>query len=293
MNISLRKSREILTLSRGDAVTKRNLFDLIQYSKVEGSQFWDGVENRIGNTPQQGINWIGMNPICIAVLIKTRVGSYDEDGWVEGSEDLYRYSFKSVKGRISYAEKANAVLINQPKIGYPILLFIESRDRWIYQGSFGVTELHDGFVVLSRGAVSTALSEEQLLEEIDVSYIEGDRRYVTHLMAERNKKVVSIVKSKQGAACDICELNFFERYGVECIEAHHKKPISTYCSSYIVAPSDFALLCPSCHRAVHKYMRVYGGNYLDIKKSIVEKFGKMRDIDVHWESGGELTQPVL
>ncbi len=274
MNVNLRKSREILTLSRGDAVTKRNLFDLIQYSKVEGSPFWDGFENRIGNTPQQGINWLGLNSDCVAVLIKTRVGLYDEDGWVEGSEDLYRYSFKSVKGRILYAEKANAVLINQPKSGYPILLFIESRDRWIYQGSFGVTELHDGFVVLSRAAVSTMLSEEQLLEETGVSYTEGDRRYVTHLLAERNKKVVSIVKSKQSSACDICGLQPFERYGVECIEAHHKKPISTYSSAYVVNPSDFALLCPNCHRAVHKYMKVQGGDYLHIKKSIVEIFEK-------------------
>ena len=292
MNISLKKPRELLILSRGDAVTKRNLFDLVQYSKVDGSPYWDGFENRIGNTPQQGINWLGQNPNCSAVLIKTRPGSYDQDGWIDGNEDLYRYSFKSVKGHISYAEKANAVLINQPKNGYPILLFIESRDQWIYQGDFRVTELHDSFVVLSRGAVSTMLSEEQLWQEAGVSYAEGDRKYVTHLMAERNKEVVSVVKAKQNSACDICGLRIFERYGVECIEAHHKKPMSTYSSSYVVTPSDFALLCPNCHRAVHKYMKVQSGDYIHIKKSISQRFQRMRDINLRSESGNGASDPT-
>lgn len=289
MNISLKKPRELLALARGDAVTKRNLFDLVQYSKVDGSPYWDGSDNKIGNTPQQGINWLGPNPNCSAVLIKTRLGSYDQDGWIDESEDLYRYSFKSVKGNISYVEKANAVLINQPRNGYPILLFIESRDQWIYQGDFRVAELHDSFVVLSRGTVSTMLSGQPLWQEAGFSYTEGDRKYVTHLMAERNKQVVSVVKSKQNCACDICGLSVFERYGVECIEAHHKKPMSTYSSSYDVTPYDFALLCPNCHRAVHRYMKVQGGDYINIKKSIIERFQKMRNIDVCLEGDSGAT----
>jgi len=118
MNLKLKKPRDLLILSRGDSVTKGNLFDLIQYSKVDGSPYWDGFENKIGNTPQQGINWLGQNPNCSAVLIKTRPGLYDQDGWIDEGECLYRYSIKSVKGHVSYAEKANAVLINQPANGF-------------------------------------------------------------------------------------------------------------------------------------------------------------------------------
>lgn len=209
-------------------------------------------------------------------MIKTRLGSYSKDGWVDGSEDLYRYSFKSVKGHISYAEKANGVLINQPTNGYPILLFIESGDGWIYHGKFGVAEIHDDFVVLSRKAASTVLSEEKMLEATEDSYTEGDRRYVTHLMAERNKKVVSVVKSKVNSACDICGLKLLDYYGFDCIEAHHKKPISNYSSSYVVNSADFALLCPSCHRAIHKYMRVRDDDYLRLKKLLVERFHRYR-----------------
>ena len=292
MNLSLKKPRDLLILSRGDVVTKRNLFDLIQYSKVEGSPYWNGFENKIGNTPQQGINWLGQSPNCSAVVIKTRPGLYGQDGWVDESDDVYRYSFKSVKGHISYAEKANAVLINQPKNGYPILLFIESRDQWIYQGDFRVTELHDSFVVLSRGAVSSILSEENLWQESGASYTEGDRKYVTHLMAERNKEVVSIVKSKQNSACDICGLRTFERYGVECIEAHHKKPMSTYSSSYIVTASDFVLLCPNCHRAVHRYMSVQSDEYFHIRELVIRRLQGVRDTDLLSDSGNGASLPA-
>ncbi|MDT8317192.1 MAG: HNH endonuclease [bacterium] len=59
------------------------------------------------------------------------------------------------------------------------------------------------------------------------------------------------------------------RYGVKCIEAHHKVPISTYSSAYTVQLSDFALLCPNCHKAVHIYMKLEGLEY----KKIREKLG--------------------
>lgn len=79
--MQLNKPQDLFSLKLGDVVTKRNLFDLVQYSKVESSQFWEAGEFVIGNTPQQGINWIGQLPAVKAVIIKTRQGSYAEDGW--------------------------------------------------------------------------------------------------------------------------------------------------------------------------------------------------------------------
>lgn len=68
----LTKSQEIQELRNGDIVTKRNLYDLIQFSKVENSKYWTGFDNIIGNTPQQGINWIGAFPFVKGVIIKDR-----------------------------------------------------------------------------------------------------------------------------------------------------------------------------------------------------------------------------
>lgn len=115
--MELKNTQDIFSLSVGDLVTKRNLYDLVQFSKIDSSSYWSGIDGIIGNTPQQGINWVGQLPAVQAVIIKTRRGSYEEDGWSDESKTFYRYSFKARNGEISYTEKANAVL-TCPEISY-------------------------------------------------------------------------------------------------------------------------------------------------------------------------------
>lgn len=90
-------------------------------------------------------------------------------------------------------------------------------------------------------------------------------------MAERSKEVVQALKGVQTWLCDICGEDFFVRYGVKYIEAHHKVPISTYSASYVVRISDFALLCPNCHKAVHIFMKKNGYEYAKIKSVLTTK----------------------
>ncbi|WP_278351441.1 HNH endonuclease [Marinobacter nauticus] len=265
MQIKLKNPKDLFLLAAGNVVTKRNLFDLIQYSKVADSKFWGGEELRINNTPQQGINWIGEPPACHGVIIKTRPGSYEEDGWADDGKTAYHYSFKARGGEVSYSEKANSALINQPQYQYPVLLFTESGDSWVFEGTFSVSAIETKFVVLKRGS---GFAPGRSLPQEEVLYQEGGRKYVMHLMAERNQGVVKALKANLASVCDICDLNFSERYGVEYIEAHHKVPISTYSSAYVLSQDDFALLCPNCHRAVHIYMKKDGLQYLEIKKKL-------------------------
>jgi putative restriction endonuclease len=259
--MNLQKPQDIFRISIGDTVSKRNLFDLIQFSKVEGSRFWGGHEFSIGNTPQQGINWIGSLPSVRGVIIKTRPSSYQLDGWLDKSRGRYRYSFKARNSVISYGETANRVLIAQPLHSYPIMLFTEAQLSWAFEGQFSVTEMGEVYVVLERlgSYVQTAGAQDE------ITYREGGRRYVTHLLAERSRSVVDFLKGSVSSTCDICEEDFASRYGVSYIEAHHKKPISTFTSAYIVTPTDLALLCPNCHKAVHIYMKQSDGDYAEIR----------------------------
>ncbi len=91
--MKLVKTEDLFSLKSGDVITKRNLFDLIQYSKVKSSEYWSGKEFKIGNTPQQGINWVGELPTVKAVIIKARHGSYDTDGWEDEKRNVYNYSY--------------------------------------------------------------------------------------------------------------------------------------------------------------------------------------------------------
>ena len=265
--MELKKTQDLFSLSTGDIVTKRNLYDLVQFSKVEASPCWSGAEGIIGNTPQQGINWVGQLPDVQALIIKTRPGSYDDDGWSDEAKNSYRYSFKARKGEISYTEKANEVLVKQPQYLYPIFLFTECKDGWYFEGSFSVSEIENKFVVLHRGLASVS---EISAPQDELLFQEGERKYVTHLMAERSKGVVKALKSVESWLCDICGEDFLIRYGVKYIEAHHKVPISTYSANYVVSLSDFVLLCPNCHKAVHIYMKKNDDEYAKIKNVLGE-----------------------
>ena len=266
--MKLTKSQDFQELSNGDIVTKRNLFDLIQYSKVVNSDFWSGSDNIIGNTPQQGINWIGTFPFVKGVIIKTRKGSYKEDGWKDDDKITYHYSFKAKEGIVSYEEKANKVLIKQPQHLYPVFLFTEIKDCWFFEGQFNVVEIEQYHVVLKR------IDDFNLLQESiqdELQFDEGNRRYVTHLMVERSKSVVNTLKDSNLWICEICNEDFNEKYGIPYIEAHHKIPISTYNSKHLIKHQDLALLCPNCHKAVHLYMKSYNKNYDEIKLLLVTK----------------------
>ena len=149
---------------------------------------------------------------------------------------------------------------------YPIFLFTEEGDFWRLEGNFVVSEIEERFVVLKRGTSSG--TEANAAPQDESTFNEGNRRYVTHLLVERSSEVVQMLKHISSWVCDICQLNFEKRYGVQYIEAHHKIPITTYSEEHEVCLSDFALLCPNCHKAVHVYMKTQTLEYDQIKTLI-------------------------
>ena len=73
----------------------------------------------------------------------------------------------------------------------------------------------------------------------------------------RCSRISSVVKQRElkrfgRLSCHACGLQPTLRYGVEVIEAHHRKPLSECQASRVPDPVDFDLLCPSCHRAIHR-----------------------------------------
>lgn len=94
------------------------------------------------------------------------------------------------------------------------------------------------------------------------SFIEGDRRMVQHLEVERSKDAVELLKSgttnRDSAGfiiCEACSTAPGAKYGCEIIEAHHKVPVSQ-AGIKNVSINDFVLLCPNCHRSVHRGAQV-------------------------------------
>jgi len=101
-------------------------------------------------------------------------------------------------------------------------------------------------------------------ESQDIHAIEGGRRLVVHLRVERDPGIAKEAVRRHvrdiGPVCKLCVLDFSRRYqmgaGEHCLEAHHKLPLSLRLLASRSNLEDFMVICPSCHRVIHK-MRAF------------------------------------
>lgn len=105
------------------------------------------------------------------------------------------------------------------------------------------------------------LLEEDLANEFTSHFTEGARKLITHEVRERNQKVVKeakrlFQKSHDGELfCEICGFNFktvYGKIGDGFIEAHHVVSLSTTLGEHEIKPSDFIMVCPNCHKMLHR-----------------------------------------
>lgn len=269
MIVELHNVNDLYNLQKSDIITKRNLFDLIQYSKIKGSKYWIDDETIINNTPQQGINSIGKFPNFKGLILKTKSGAYDHDGWDKGKTE-FKYAFKATKGVVNFKDKANLALTEQPTSKYPIFLFVENKNTWIYEGRFDVNRILKDHVILKVYGHNETILIDKLSNLSEAEFEEGEKKLKTHYVAERNKTVVKLLKDTKPNICEICKMDFESKYGFKYIEAHHKVQHSRIEGLRVVKISDFTLLCPNCHKVVHLFMANSEMEYDEIK-SIIKK----------------------
>lgn len=144
---------DILELQENDLINKSSLYNAIVESRKTGSRYYIGPEYEIKNSPQQGINWVGNDYIPTAVIVKSKFGHYHQD-------DVNEYAFKARNGFVNKSEKANQVLINQPKYNYPIFYFVEYGNKWKLLGLFRVSAINARSVSLLPWEATNKEKEE-------------------------------------------------------------------------------------------------------------------------------------
>lgn len=115
----------------------------------------------------------------------------------------------------------------------------------------------------------SAITTSAIINEIettnpDISVAEGELKLVSHLVRERNQKIIS--EKKRAAIrngnlkCEVCSFSFIETFDKAFIECHHITPIST-AGVRETTLEDLALVCSNCHRMLHAK---FNGQYLTI-----------------------------
>ena len=104
-------------------------------------------------------------------------------------------------------------------------------------------------------------ADEKGALEFDPDWQEGDAKMRQHMTIERCSQAAltakNLARKASGAlSCDSCGVTPIKTYGHELMDAHHIVPLAdTKGMSRKPAASDFAMLCPTCHRAVHKELK--------------------------------------
>lgn len=104
---------------------------------------------------------------------------------------------------------------------------------------------------------------------------EGRRLQRLHFYIERNRTLVEkkkkqVKKANGKLSCEVCAFDFLEFYGPvgeDFIECHHIIPLSLIKKESLTKLKDYMLLCPNCHRMIHKTKDCN----LDLLKAGIEK----------------------
>lgn len=195
------------------------------------------------------------------------------EGWWKFKFDNIHFAFKPLEG----TDVRGHVLAKTKKGGAESGAGVQENIR-----KFALNYFHNNFAIcveLARRALDAPLPanlERAVFEDTDGlpsrSYLspgdiqalegaspEGVRKLRQHWYLERDsslpRKAKEAFKARHGELfCEACGLRPVPTYGHSLVDAHHRLPLSQYAvvGKMSTAPSDFAILCPSCHRAVHK-----------------------------------------
>ena len=110
-----------------------------------------------------------------------------------------------------------------------------------------------------------------MLPDEEVIFIEGASVEVKVNRFERDPKARAECIRQHKAICNVCSLNFSEKYGEigkGFIHVHHLTPVSDIDKAYKVNPTnDLVPVCPNCHAMLHTKKPPYTPS--ELKKMIL------------------------
>jgi hypothetical protein len=161
--------------------------------------------------------------------------------------------------------------------------FLKWENPYLYFDVYDASEMHNiimkltpvtafrnpdpGLELLSLGSgfFATDLGDYtiQQIAQLDTEFSEGNRIRVTHIRTERSAKLKEFYfkHTKHPEICAMCGLDTHIKYPwtPHIIEIHHLLPLSSPArvENKITSIQDVAGVCPTCHRAVHKYYKLW------------------------------------
>jgi 5-methylcytosine-specific restriction endonuclease McrA len=215
--------------------------------------------------------------LCRVLALTTRLTEDTEDskraGWWEFKFSNTHFAFKPLEGKMingilfepSNAKGAESSPGGQANIReFALNYFLNDFDRCVAMARAALdkplpADIEEAVFGSTSGNPAKSYLTQAEAEAIEKRSQEGARRLRQHWYIERDsslpKEAKRIFEKKHGELfCEICGIRPVATYGHPLVDAHHKLPLSKYAENGKIntQPSDFSILCPNCHRAVHK-----------------------------------------
>lgn len=152
------------------------------------------------------------------------------------------------------------------KLGFAYVIFDQDRRRHLGLSGFDPEELADPHTVFHPDGRETRNDAAAFLDPDRSGRAEsaplGYERKVArhHLKWERRGVDTRRIKEAKGLICEGCDLDAEAAYGrakaMSSMDAHHLRPVAEMPpEGRIVLAEDFAVLCATCHRLIHRLDR--------------------------------------
>lgn len=138
-------------------------------------------------------------------------------------------------------------------------IFNEENGYGRFDTNRGGSKNYDGDFPVLLGSPE---ARDILAERAEIGATEGGARYVRHRQIERRthrlrSRMISRSRAENEGRvpCEACETDMLGRYNLDApiIDCHHLFPLSELDGEERETTlEDLALLCPSCHRAIHR-----------------------------------------
>jgi hypothetical protein len=193
---------------------------------------------------------IGVEPcpadFALPVYIPEDLRDKCRSNWLYSLERCTEFDRLRERIRILWDKVENCWMRVYPDANRPVVAIRDEKGNWIRPRRYDILSS----LTPDHGAESSS----QLTSEF---YAEGSRILRTHLVIERNRKLVEDSKREfqrqHGRLfCEVCEFDFAKEYGEEYIECHHTIPVHSMPSDGKTDPKDVAMLCANCHRMIHR-----------------------------------------
>lgn len=215
--------------------------------------------------------------LCRVLALTTRLTEDTEDSkrsvWWNYKFSNMHFAFKSLEGKILkgvlFGRSDNKGAESNPGVqagirDYSLDYFLNDFDRCVTMARTALDkplpdDIEEAVFGSTTGNPAKSYLTQDEADSIEKHSPEGVRKLRQHWYLERDSSLPR--KAKEAFIilhgelfCEACGIRPVATYGHPLVDAHHKLPLSKYAENgkMNTGPSDFSILCPNCHRAVHK-----------------------------------------